>query len=86
MNTATCLTPDQADELTNKHTAFRSFAELLDATMRTGYVPTLQDATVRSSRETNRIARNEEVAALADEYDRSMIRLGLDKRAWRGSK
>jgi hypothetical protein len=59
------------DELTRKHTAFNSFAEL--ANPRSDYSPLLYTR------------GNAEREALADAYDRAMVAAGSQKRTFRGT-
>jgi hypothetical protein len=71
------------DDITVQVSAFRSFRDLVEDSLRTGYRPTMRLAPVRRTREEFLRAAMTEI--LADAYDKAMARSGSDIRAYRGS-
>lgn len=74
-------TKDRRDELTDRHTAFRTLAQFCDVAERDEYKPTLAPWTARGM-----ARRNREVRELADAFDAEMAARGSGIRAWRGSR
>ena len=73
------------DEVVKNHSAFHSFAELVNATKGHGYTPTLLTSTGRRSSVSD-YRRAEMATRIADAYDAAMTVLGKPNRAFRGSR
>jgi galactose-1-phosphate uridylyltransferase len=68
---------EKLQKLTNKYTAFKTWADFLKTAMGSGYAPTLNPS--------GRTKKNaSEIIYLADAFDDFMKSIGLANRAWRG--